>query len=416
MREICHLIYAYQEKQLNPEENRVFEEHLKNCPRCQEQLGILESLDLTLKETVGSVPPDLELSVRTRIIKKTEEKLERKRKKVSLLWRFGYSFSFAIVLIFSLIFSLYGEEALPSLPPAPLTLKEAGEAVSPTNAVDSQGDLRSTTFIQSQVFQGLLLVQAREEDLGNLRENFGAPYEGIGGARIYSFPDSSFETSIKDLEALKIFKINSPINSSFPLPEGDYLLVVQDPNLEKEKGFNLFLSAWKTEMKEVLSGWSLFPLFLALIFLGLSFFLKRRAFSFLFCLFLFVALILPSFINHSVKGYLYLGDPQRSLGNIPIAEESTEQYQRFYFSSLEKEEILDKGFFLGTEIPPIPQALESFNWGQENTFQILAFKDGRHLVLLILAIFLTKALVYLLPLVLFIFSQKDEGRVIVPVP
>ncbi|MCR4428738.1 MAG: zf-HC2 domain-containing protein [Caldiserica bacterium] len=416
MKRTCNLIYAYQNKQLGPDENRFFEEHLKNCSRCQEKLEALKSFDEFLRENLEQVSSQPDLNIRNRIIRKVEEKFYRSRRKNSLLWRLGYSLSLAFILFSAITFSLIGGEISPAVTPGSLTLKEAGGPVLPSREVDSQGNLMATPFSQAPSYQGLVLAQIPQDSLDTFRESFGPPLEEIGPIGVYVFSDQSFEATLQSLPVISKFRINSPVSTSLPLSEGNFLLAVASQGKEEGNNFSLFLSAWKTEMREGLSGWPLIPLLLAFIFLGLSFFKKKRVFSFLFCLFLFLAIILPSFLERSESGFLFLGNPENGLGSSPLAEETNREYNRFFFSSSEKEEILKNGFFLKTEVPPFPQALENFSWGQESAFQILAFSNSWNLVLLILTIFITKALIYFFPLVLFAISQRKGEIVVAPVP
>ncbi|MCR4433029.1 MAG: zf-HC2 domain-containing protein [Caldiserica bacterium] len=412
MKKICHLIWDYHNELLNPQESREFEEHLKTCSSCQAKLETLDSLRKSFSEVKNvslTLPTPEE---KARIIGKIEGKWEVGRRKKFTLWKLAYSISLAVICLVALILTTLTQPQAPALPPSPLTFQAGRESLpAPQKMTDQEGEKVSSEYNLLFSYQGGFYLKAPKEELSSLYESLGKDFVVEGTTRIYVYADQSFESALNSVKASDELKIYTPISSSYSLPQGNYLLILEEENPSAEKETSLFLRAWATEMRKNLSGWLLVPLFLTFLFLALYAWLKKRFLAYLFCFFLFIFMILPGFLTPQGSTYLYLGNPaERIFAVNALAEESTPQYHRIFVSPEQKDSVLRTGFFLAAEPAKIPNFLENLDWGQANALQIFYFSSQADTALLVLAIFLSKAVIYFLPLILFAMLLLGPGR------
>jgi hypothetical protein len=406
MRKICYLIWDYHSGTLDANKSRDFEEHLKACPSCQAKLNFLNGLHEGLSELGNASEIKVSPEEKKRIMRKWDEKWNLKIRKNLSRWKLAYTFSLVVICFLSLIFLFLARS--PSLTPSPnvAMFRAQEEGLLPAKTVLPGNEA------QLPQYQEAYYLRVSPGDLASLSSTLSQSYLSVEGARIYVFPDKNFLSALSPVKPLDKIEILTSVRSSYSLPEGNYLMILEEANPpEKEEG--LLFQVWLSEMRLSFWGWYLLPLFLAFFSLGFYGLTRRRFLLILFCLFFLTFVLLPTFLGSHSSAYLYLGNPEKLVSNDVLARETTSQYGRIFVSQEKGQSLLKFGFYLPFEpmgVPGVPNILESLNWGQENSFQVFYFLNPESTLFLALAIFLTKAIFYLTPLLLLVTFLLGPGK------
>lgn len=410
MKKICRLIWDYHSGTLDPHKSKEFEEHLKACSSCREKLDFLNRLHESLSDLGDLSKIQVSLEVKDRIMRKLDLKSDLKYRKNLNKWKLAYVFSLATISILSLIFLFLAPPFMSSSSKA-LTFKAFEENVSPPKMFLPRKENEISQY------HGAYYLKVSSDELSSLSSDLSQNYFSQDGTRIYVFSDKTFLSILEPVKPLDEIQVLTSVYSPYPLPQGNYLLILDEQDSLTKGETGLFFNIWTKEMQESFLGWHLLPLFLVFLCLGLYVWLRKRFLLALFCLFFLIFAILPVVLRPQGNAYFYLGNPEKLVSGNALAKESTPQYGRIFIPPEEGQEALKSGFYLSFEPLKLPSILENLDWGQENSLQIFYFTNSVNALFLALAIFLTKAIYYLSPLLLlvaFLLGPGKRKKVILP--
>lgn len=406
---LCNLITEYHEGLLSSNQRREFESHLGTCQTCQQNLKALQALSENLSSNSLVA---LSSDSRARIIKRFEEKLGESSQKRSLSWKIAYAFSLALVCALVLVvFPFTGNPAPPPEPAEKMALTAETQQSPFTDLAPRSERLVAPAVAGFSHFVGARYLKVSADTLESLTSQLPPEFLAQDDTRIYVLQDQYIGLLDESIKAASDIKILSPLIPKVALPPGQSILILEEARQGQGAVADLFFHAWKSEMQKSLFSWFIVPVLLSFLFLGLFFWRKSKVFALLFCIFLLFAILLPTFRPVSQDTYLYLGTGLSNFAQEEVlAQEKTNQFVRLFVSQEMGKNVIANGFFITLSPIDLPKALQDFDWGQGNSTQILYFNNWVIVALLVVTIFLSKAVIYFLPLALLATASSASGR------